>query len=373
MAYQQALNETSEYIFNQLDKRPTTARLQSDLYRHIRSKYQLGAQTTQSVFRQVKATYQGLWTKIKKNMEHKRLGCTDKAYKGLEKPPFYKGTTMDLVYGKDFSFKSERKVSILTLEGRIVVPFDVWNERFPLLNSTDWKIGTAKFTYCKRKKQFYLLIPVTKAFTIQTEGLNEIVGVDVGVRYLAVTDTNKKPVFFKSGHLKHVKRKYQELRSQLQEKGTRSAKNKLVEISRRERQFTSYVNHLIARITCQNGVLVGIEDLTGIRENTHTYRKNKEDRRQREQWAFADLHSKFSYKSILYGGFFLKVDPAYTSQDCPQCTYRSRKNRPNKGLLFSCQSCGYTLHADLIGAKNIRNKTIVEWHAILQRDVSQPS
>ncbi|MDQ6662217.1 MAG: transposase, partial [Chloroflexota bacterium] len=34
-------------------------------------------------------------------------------------------------------------------------------------------------------------------------------------------------------------------------------------------------------------------------------------------------------------------------------------NRPNRGLLFVCQLCHYTLHADLIGARNITMRTLL--------------
>ncbi|HEX6555979.1 MAG TPA: transposase, partial [Ktedonobacteraceae bacterium] len=30
-----------------------------------------------------------------------------------------------------------------------------------------------------------------------------------------------------------------------------------------------------------------------------------------------------------------------------------------KGLLFSCQNCRYTLHADLVGARNITMRTLL--------------
>ena len=35
------------------------------------------------------------------------------------------------------------------------------------------------------------------------------------------------------------------------------------------------------------------------------------------------------------------------------CGHTCHENRPHKGLLFVCQVCHYTLHADLVGARNI--------------------
>ena len=49
----------------------------------------------------------------------------------------------------------------------------------------------------------------------------------------------------------------------------------------------------------------------------------------------------------------------YTSQTCPRCGFTSRENRPRQGLLFRCQQCGYTLHADLVGARNIALRSLL--------------
>jgi transposase len=55
----------------------------------------------------------------------------------------------------------------------------------------------------------------------------------------------------------------------------------------------------------------------------------------------------------------VKVDADYTSQACPKCGYTCEANRPKKGLLFECQNCHYTLHADLIGARNVALRTLL--------------
>lgn len=86
------------------------------------------------------------------------------------------------------------------------------------------------------------------------------------------------------------------------------------------------------------------------------------------QWAFAELHAMIMYKAALVGSITVKVDANYTSQVCPMCGYQDEKNRPSKGLLFICQnkecvyrvrtSHPYTLHADLIAARNIAMRTL---------------
>ncbi|WP_394346634.1 zinc ribbon domain-containing protein [Methylacidiphilum sp. Yel] len=45
----------------------------------------------------------------------------------------------------------------------------------------------------------------------------------------------------------------------------------------------------------------------------------------------------------------------------PVCGHVGRENRPNKGLLFVCAHCGYTLQADLVAARNISMRTLFIW------------
>ena len=43
------------------------------------------------------------------------------------------------------------------------------------------------------------------------------------------------------------------------------------------------------------------------------------------------------------------------------CGHTEDANRPGKGLFFVCQNpkCGYMLHADLIGARNVTLRTLL--------------
>jgi transposase len=45
------------------------------------------------------------------------------------------------------------------------------------------------------------------------------------------------------------------------------------------------------------------------------------------------------------------VRPAYTSQTCPRCQFRSPLNRLQN--TFKCQKCGYVANADYVGALNV--------------------
>lgn len=126
-------------------------------------------------------------------------------------------------------------------------------------------------------------------------------------------------------------------------------------------------NHAISKriLDTHPHSLIGLEDLTHIRERTKRKKGKKASKKQRRanrhasKWAFAELHSLLIYKAHLAGALCVKVDADYTSQACPHCGHTSKGNRPKKGLLFVCEVCHYTLHADLVGARNISLRTLV--------------
>jgi hypothetical protein len=66
-----------------------------------------------------------------------------------------------------------------------------------------------------------------------------------------------------------------------------------------------------------------------------------------------------TYDGIRHGSMAIKVDAHYTSKACPVCGYTCDANRPHKGLLVVCQQCHYTLHADLVGARNLAMRTLL--------------
>jgi putative transposase len=212
--------------------------------------------------------------------------------------------------------------------------------------------------------------------------LQEVVGVDVGMRYLAVTSTPAGKASFHPGkRVRHRANHYARLRKRLQQKGTRGTKRRLKRVEQRERRLKMPATHTLAKqiITQHHHALLGLESLTDIRARTtrRTYKRKKHGKgyervspqarkanRVYSQWSFAELQSLISYKAALAGSFAIKVDAVYTSQTCPMCGYRSQENRPAKGLLFVChnEKCQYTLHADLVGARNVTMRTLLVWH-----------
>jgi len=367
LAYRDALNLVSQYAYEH-GKMSNKVKLQEGTYDEIRARFHLPSQMACSVPRQVGATYKALWSKVKQNAQARKAGQTKKRYKGLDQAPKYLSPTLTYQYGKDYSFKKNQQLSVLTLEGRVIVPYTGYDHHLELIQKGA-KIGAAKLWYDKPKKRFYLLVGLEVETPDPTpETHKQVVGIDVGLRYLAVTSTTKGDYTFYSG--KRVRAKanhYARLRKRLQKKGTRSATRRLVRISGRERRLKQDANHVVSkRIVKQYpNSLIGLENLTDIRERTKRRKGKRATRKQRKanaassKWSFAELHNMIAYKALLNESMAIKVDANYTSQACPCCGHTARENRPNKGLLFVCQNCHYTLHADLVGARNVTMRTLL--------------
>ena len=298
----------------------------------------------------------------------RNAGHTKKRYKGLDQPPKYVSPTLTYNYHRDFSLKVEQRVSMLTLDGRVILPYTGYARHVALMRQSA-QIGAAKLWYDKPCKQFYLLVSLELEVADPMPQAHQcIVGVDVGQRYLAVaTDTQNKTTFFPGKQVRAKADHYARLRKRLQQKGTRAATQRLVVIAGRERRVKQDRDHLISRriVDAYPHSLIGLEDLTNIRERTRRKRGKRASAKQRRAnrhasaWAFSEVQSYLAYKAVLAGSMAVKVDAYHTSQACPRCGYTSPDNRPEKGLVFMCQACHFTLHADLVGARNITLRTLL--------------
>jgi putative transposase len=215
LAYRNALNMVSAYAFAH-GKTSNGKRLQAENYAQIRAQFGLPAQMACNVPRQVSGTYKGLWTKVRKNAEARRLGYTKKRYKGLDQAPHYVSPTLTFNYHRDYSLKEGQQVSLLTLQGRVIVSYQGYAKHLALLPQGA-TIGAAKLWYDRSRKRFYLLVSLEVETADPTpETCQQVLGVDVGQRYLATVATTPNGAQFYSG--KQVRAKadhYARLRKRL--------------------------------------------------------------------------------------------------------------------------------------------------------------
>lgn len=335
-------------------------RLNEITYTDVRQKFGLSAQVAQSAVRFVASTYAGLKTR-------KAL---------VKRPPFFRNTAIILqggVIGRNFSIRNNL-LSITTLEGR---EKGVTFQGEPKLDTyiSDWNTGAGCLKVIKDK--VYLFI----SFKIEVENIfkpsDSVIGVDRGINYLAVATDGKRTLFAGGGRVIHKRKEYKQRRAELQkrkaQKNTRSVRRVLKRLSGKQRRFMRNENHVLSRrivnFAQQTGSpTIAIEDLSGIRNGK---RLGKKVRIEINQWAYGELAEMIRYKADTYCFSVVEVDPRYTSKGCSNCGHVHNSNRQKHS--FKCRACGYQIHSDLNGAKNIRLRGIISRQALEGDGLCQPA
>ena len=257
-------------------------------------------------------------------------------------------------------FKGLDKVSLLTLEGRIVVPLVMGRYQQERFTNA---LGQSDLVRRKDGKWFLLtVVELPDGTPIPT---TDFIGIDLGVSNLATTDQEER---FSGEPVEKVRQKYHAHRQSLQKKAARLKKKgtrpkqvrrKLKQTGSKESRFRRDVNHVISKklvaLAKDTGKGIALEDLKGIRSRT---RFRRQQRAQMTGWAFFQLCAFIEYKARLAGVPLVLVDPAHTSQTCSVCGYCAPGNRPLQDR-FACLRCGHTLHADQNAAQNIRARALV--------------
>jgi IS605 OrfB family transposase len=260
------------------------------------------------------------------------------------------------------SFPGPDRVSLLTLDGRVEVPFRFGAYAAGMLAR---KRGQADLLYRQRTDTYFLAVTVDAPEPEPGEPQpTQYLGVDLGVITLAATSDGEllnHSAGPKHAHINEVRARYSRLRAKLQKQGTKSAKRLLRKRSGKEKRFARDINHCLSKAIVQTaqGTSRGIalEDLQGIRERAKKT-VGKRQRRVLHSWAFFQLRAFIAYKAALAGVPVVYIDPAYTSQTCSRCGHCERANRRTQAR-FLCVACGFSAHADLNAAVNIRSRAAV--------------
>jgi IS605 OrfB family transposase len=254
------------------------------------------------------------------------------------------------------SWKGVEHVSLLTLDGRVVVPIVLAHYQ---TGRIDRRRGQADLIY--RDGAFYLYVTIEVAET-PAEDVPDYLGVDFGIVNLA-TDSDGE--IHTGERVEHQRRTFAHRRRNLQHLGTRAAKRKLKMLRRRQARFQQDTNHCISKdlVRTAKGTSRGIaiEDLDGIRERVSVRRRQ---RARHHNWGFAQLRCFVQYKARLAGVPVVLVDPRNTSRTCIVCGCVDKRNRLTQAR-FECIACGHAGLADAIAA------CVIATHA--RAEVMQPN
>ena len=306
------------------------------IYRKLRNEYHVGAQMAQSSIIRVIGNYRAI-----KDMNGSPWATNQ---------PKYRSPGYDLVWNRDYSILKDGRLSVNTLDGRIKVPVDWTHVPEPYRHG---KFGTARLL--NRNGKWFLLIPSTVELPEPAQP-QQVVGVDMGIRFLATSyDSDGSTVFYDGKEVKSKREHYKRLRTSLQKKGTRSARRRLKNIGKRENRWMRDLNHQVSKALVSRQskpTLFALENLKGVRHATEKVRV--QDRYVQVSWAFFQLRKMIEYKAKKSGHSVIVVDPRYTSQTCPKCSTIRKANRDKRLHEYHCSNCGYRSNDDRVAAMNIQ-------------------
>lgn len=180
--------------------------------------------------------------------------------------------------------------------------------------------------------------------------VQDSVGIDLGLKHFATLSTGEtieNPRFFHKDEkaLAKANRRFFEAPK---DSSVRSKRNKVVahvheRIANRRKDFA----HQQSRKIINRFQIIVVEDLS-INQMLHNHCLAKSI----SDAAWSQFASYLSYKAESAGRTFVKVNPAYTSQDCSRCGHRQKLDLSER--IYHCPCCNLTIDRDLNAALNIK-------------------
>jgi putative transposase len=265
--------------------------------------------------------------------------------RGKEVCPTFKARGAVTYDQRILSFKGLDRVSIWTMEGRMILPLaygEYQDQRFDRIK------GQCDLVYRKGRFFLYATVDLPDGSPIEPTAF---LGVDLGIAQIA-TDSDGNAHSGKAVEV--VRRKHNLQRKRLGKRNTRGARKKLKRISGKEARFRRHENHCISKaivgLAKDTDRGIAVEDLGGIRERLPVW--GKDARNRLLGWSFGQLVAFLSYKAQLAGVLLVKVDPRNTSRMCAKCGHCEKDNRKSQAK-FLCLGCGHAANADRNAAENI--------------------
>ena len=134
-------------------------------------------------------------------------------------------------------------------------------------------------------------------------------------------------------------------------KGSNNRKKILIKLQKAYQRLENIKNNFIEKETtklCKENN-IAIEDVTGFVTSKRFVR------RQNIISPHTRFTKKLEWKCEKFGSYFIKVDPAYTSQTCCKCGQLHKLTLKNRVMICDC---GNILDRDINAAINIKNRAI---------------
>ncbi len=260
---------------------------------------------------------------------------------------------------KNVDFKFENNGFIIPLNGkRVYIPVYVPKKYYKWL--ANGKFGRLYFKEENEEIYAYLTVKVENKRPYEPKLW---FGVDLGVHNLVVVADNKgrEILRFDGETVNHYKELLEMERARRQRRQTKYLNNKKCKLGHRHRNFSLYINHVIAKEIVRKAkeyqACIVLEKLRGVKRKTA--KTPKWVRKLLHRWSYHDLIQKIKYKTKLEGVPVIEVSPRNTSKTCSNCgfIYKNFKNQ----RLFHCPNCGLVIDRDLNASINIARKGMEEY------------
>lgn len=261
--------------------------------------------------------------------------------------------------GRDASFHKGGIVSIWTIAGRKHLTYTVPEDFKPMFERAK---EIDSLTVILRDGKLIGRVTLTLEVP-EPQGILPV-GIDLNeTNALVAVDPDGNTLFISGKSIKVKNRRTAKTRARLQSKhATRKAQHKDTRSVRRvmkqlgckqrnrTRTFAQQTAKQLVQWAPKNAVLV-FEDLHIPKPQKGKIR-GRALRRRLSLWQHGLIREAVTNKAQEHGMIVAKVDPRYTSKNCSRCGLRGVRHRHS----FTCPHCGYTQHADINAAYNIRNR-----------------
>ncbi|MEM0332946.1 MAG: transposase [Candidatus Aenigmatarchaeota archaeon] len=294
------------------------------------------SQVLQDVIRRVDLAFKGFFRRLK---ERRKAGYP--RFKGKERYD-------------SFTFPQAGTTGVkLQKDGKRVLIHGIGSVKIKLHRPLEGRIKTATI---KREGKHWYIVFTCEVNPNPLPPSDKKVGIDLGTNpHFIVTSEGEKveaPKYYQKTQEKIAKVQKELSRKKKNSYRYRQIKEKLVKLHRKIANQRRDFHHKLARkLVKEYGVIVH-EDLNVEGLMRSYIAKGVQDA------GWAQFLQILAYKAEEAGRQVVKVDPKYTSQDCPVCGHREK--RPLWVREFTCPACGASLHRDIAAAINILTKARTE-------------
>jgi putative transposase len=230
----------------------------------------------------------------------------------------------------------------------------------PLQNNPDIRIKEARLVYNQQACRYDWNLVIEDGLEPPRVETEVVMGVDLGEIHPAVCSTKTEGFVVSCRELRsaiqHRNKCLAELSRAMSKctKGSRRwHKLRRAKIKRRG-YFANKIRdleHKVSRLVVNEAVGLGVSmiGLGDVRNIGDGKKLGKKSQQKISQWTHGNIRRYIEYKAARMGIQTTLVNEAYTTQTCPEC---GERHKPT-GRVYSCPSCGFVGHRDVVGASNI--------------------